>query len=154
MGSGGSWVNGDFHRKFTQGHRCDTLPGMILADRRLALYVAFLFLVPYLPARVTHVDIDSRRDVLAAQAFGDSGPYERITGRGHFAVPVANIRNPPLVDLANPVNLQNGEVEFSADFVAVLPKDATKGNGTLPLENPNRGHSRILSLVAGGGENF
>ncbi len=127
---------------------------MILADRRLALYVAFLFLVPYLPARVTHVDIDSRRDVLAAEAFGDSGPYERITGRVHFAVPVANIRNHAIVDLANAVNLQNGEVEFSADFVAVRPKDATKGNGTLLLENPNRGHSRILSLVDGGDEDL
>src|SRR5258708_29531333 len=127
---------------------------MILADRRLALYVAFLFLVPYLPARVTHVDIDSRRDVLAAEAFGDSGPYERITGRVHFAVPVANILNQPIVDLANAVNLHDGEVEFSADFVAVRPKDATKGNGTLTLENPNRGHSRILSLVDGGDEDL
>ncbi len=64
--------------------------------------------------------------------------YERISGRVYFAVLVANIHNQGIVDLPKAVNLQNGEVEFSADFVAVRPKDATKGNGTLLLENPNR----------------
>ncbi len=127
---------------------------MILVNRRLALCLVFLFVVPYLPARVTHVEITSRIDVLDANPFGESGPYERITGRVYFAVPVANIHNQSIIDLANAVNLQNGEVEFSADFVAVRPKDATKGNGTLFLENPNRGHSRILSLVDGGDEDL
>jgi hypothetical protein len=127
---------------------------MILVSRRLALWLVFLFVVPYLPARVTHVEITSRTDVLDSRPFGESGPYERITGRVYFAVPVANIHNQPIVDLANAVNLQNGGVEFSADFVAVRPKDATKGNGTLLLENPNRGHSRILSLVDGGDEDL
>ena len=42
------------------------------------------------------------------------------------------------------------EVEFSADFIAIRPKDAHKGNGAMLLENPNRGHSRILSLIDGG----
>ncbi len=133
---------------------CAILPGVILVDRRLALYLVFLFLVPYLPARVTHVEIASRTDVLDAQPFGESGQDERITGRVYFAVSVANVQNQVIVDLANAVNLQNGEVEFSADFVAVRPKDATKGNGTLLLENPNRGHSRILSLVDDGDEDL
>jgi hypothetical protein len=69
-------------------------------------------------------------------------------------VAIANIHNQRIVDLSNAVNLQNGEVEFSADFVAVRPKDETKGNGTLLLENPNRGNPRILSLVDGGDENL
>ena len=127
---------------------------MILGNRRLVLCVVFLFIVPSLPARVTHVEITSRTDVLDAQPFGESGPYERITGRVYFAEPVANIHNQSIVDLANAVNLQNGEVEFSADFVAVRPKDATKGNGTLLLENPNRGNPHILSLVDGGDEDL
>ena len=130
------------------------LPGMILVHRRLALSLVFLFVVPYLPARVTRVEIASRADVLDARPFGDSGPYERIAGRVYFAVPVANIHNQPIVDLANAVDLQNGEVEFSDDFVAVRPRDAAKGNGTLLLENPNRGRSRILSLVDGGDEDL
>jgi len=127
---------------------------VILVNRRFVLYLVFLFVVPYLPARVTHVEIRSRTDVLDAKPFGESGPYQRITGRVYFAVSVANKHNKHIVDLANAVNLQNGEVEFSADFVAVRPKDARKGNGTLLLENPNRGHARILSLVDGGDEDL
>ncbi|GAC1515834.1 MAG: alpha/beta hydrolase domain-containing protein [Terriglobales bacterium] len=127
---------------------------MTLLNCRLARCLVFLLAVPYLSARVTHVEIKSRTDVLAARPFGQSGPYERITGRVYFSSPVSNIHNLPIVDLTNAVNMQNGEVEFSSDFVAVQPKDVTKGNGTLLLENPNRGYARILSLVDGGDENL
>jgi len=127
---------------------------MLPVNRRLALFVVFLLVVPSLRARVTHLEITSRADVLEAKPFGECGPYERITGRVYFAVPVANIHNQRIVDLANAVNLQNGEVEFSADFVAVRPKDAKKSNGTVLLENPNRGRPRILSLVDGGDEDL
>jgi hypothetical protein len=133
---------------------CAILRRMIQLHRRLAFCLIFLFVVPNLLARVTRVEIISRTDVLEAKPFGDSGLYERITGRVYFAVAVANIHNQRIVDLSNAVNLQNGEVEFSADFVAVRPKDETKGNGTLLLENPNRGNPRILSLVDGGDENL
>jgi len=127
---------------------------MALIHRRCGFILVFLFLVPGLFGRVTGVEILSRVDVLEAKSFGESGSYERITGRVHFSAPVENIHNRAVVDLENAVNLQNGEVEFSADFVAVRPKDAAKGNGTLLLENPNRGHSRILSLVDGGDEDL
>jgi Alpha/beta hydrolase domain len=127
---------------------------MTWVNRRFTLSIVFLLAVPSLPARVTHVEISSRTDVLEAKSFGNYGPYERITGRVYFAVSVGNIHNQRIVDLANAVNLQNGEVEFSADFIAVRPKDATKGNGTLLLENPNRGRPRILSLVDGGDEDL
>jgi hypothetical protein len=127
---------------------------MTSRTRRIALIFIFLFAVPWLSARVTKIEITSRTDVLDSKSFGDTGAYERITGRVYFSVHVANIHNQPIVDLPNAVNLQHGEVEFSADFVAVRPKDAAKGNGTLLLENPNRGHSRILSLVDGGDEDL
>src|SRR5258708_38736268 len=87
-------------------------------------------------------------------ALGESGGYERITGRVYFTVSTANPHNLAIVDLENAENLKDGEVEFSADFVAVRPKDASKGNGTMLLENPNRGHARILSLVDGGDEDL
>jgi hypothetical protein len=67
---------------------------------------------------------------------------------------VGNAHNKAIVDLENAENLKDGEVEFSADFVAVRPKDSSKGNGTMLLENPNRGHARILSLVDGGDEDL
>ncbi|HTT20190.1 MAG TPA: alpha/beta hydrolase domain-containing protein [Candidatus Sulfotelmatobacter sp.] len=96
------------------------------------------------------MEISSRQDVLNGKAFGDAGPYERINGWIHFSVGVANAHNARIVDLRNAVNLRDGEVEFSANFVALRPKDPHKGNGSMLLENPNRGHSRILALVDGG----
>jgi len=103
-----------------------------------------------LQARVVRVEIKSRTDVLNGKHFGNIGAYERIVGQVYFSLPVANPHNQRIVDLANAVNLKNGEVEFSSDFIAVRPKDAHKGNGSMILEVPNRGHSRILSLVDGG----
>lgn len=111
-------------------------------------------MVPTAFARVTRVEISSRTDVLDGTSFGDGGPYERITGHVYFSVPVSNVHNHPIVDLANAANLQNGEVAFSADFIAVRPKNPAKSNGTLLLENPNRGTPRILSLVDGGDEDL
>ena len=117
--------------------------------RSRLLLILLLLTVP-LYARVSRVEIETRADVLNGKSFGDAGPYERITGRVFFSLPVTNPHNQRIVDLKNAVNLKNGEVEFSADFVAVRPKDVHKGNGSLLLENPNRGHGRILSIVDGG----
>jgi hypothetical protein len=112
-------------------------------------FVLFLLAFP-LHARVTRVEIASRTDVLNGKTFADAGAYERITGRIYFLLPVADPHNQRIVDLANAVNLKNGQVEFSAEFIAVHPKDARKGNGSLLLEVPNRGRPRILTLVDGG----
>ncbi len=103
-----------------------------------------------LQARVTHVEISSRVDVLGGKTFGGAGSYERIAGRVYFSLPVDNLHNAQIVDLKDAVSRRNGEVEFSADFVAVRPKDPGKGNGSMLLEVPNRGRSRIISLVDGG----
>jgi len=108
-----------------------------------------LWVLP-LHARVVRVEIASRTDVINGKPFGDAGAYERITGRVYFSLPVANPRNQRIVDLSHAVNLKSGEVEFSSDFIAVRPKDAHKGNGSMILEVPNRGRGRIVSLVDGG----
>jgi len=63
---------------------------------------------------------------------------------------ISNPHNQRIVDLANAVNVKDGEFEFSADFVALRPKDPHQGNGSLLLENPNRGQAVILALVDGG----
>jgi Alpha/beta hydrolase domain len=106
--------------------------------------------VASLDAKVVRVEVTSRSDVLNGQAFGSAGAYERLVGRVYFSVAVANPHNRRIVDLDKAVNLKDGEVGFSSDFVAVRPKDATKGNGSLLLEVPNRGRARIIGLVDGG----
>ncbi len=128
------------------------LPRMRSRQRLIPLILVLAFLP--LHARVVRVEIASRSDVLGGKQFGDAGAYERITGRVYFSLPVANPHNRRIVDLDKAVNLKNGEVEFSADFIAVLPKDAHKGNGSLLLEVPNRGRGRIIGLVDGGDWNL
>jgi hypothetical protein len=107
-----------------------------------------------LSAKVVRVEVASRTTVLNGKAFGNAGAYERITGRVYFSLPVANAHNLRIVDLSNAVNLKDGEVEFSSDFVAVRPKDVHLGNGSMLLEVPNRGNERILSLVDGGDQDL
>ncbi len=127
---------------------------MRLRPRAVRALLTLLLTVSPLSARVVHVEITSRTDVLGGKPFGDAGAYERITGRVFFSLPIANPQNQRIVDLANAVNLKNGEVEFSSDFVAVQPKDPHKGNGSMLLEVPNRGRARILSLVDGGDQDL
>jgi len=130
----------------------------MLARMRLRVrsFLLLFVLAPFsvLHARVLRVDIASRTPVLNGKDFGKSGAYERITGRVYFSLPIANPHNQRIVDLPNAVNLKNGEVEFSADFIAVRPKDIARGNGSMILEVPNRGNPRILALVDGGDEDL
>jgi len=117
-----------------------------------ALFILFLIIASTrnAGARVIRTEISSRQDVLGGKSFGDAGPYERILGTVYFSLDVNNPHNGAIVDLKNAVNLRNGEVEFAADFMAIRPKDPRRGNGSLLLENPNRGNSRIIALVDGG----
>lgn len=117
---------------------------------RAALFAFLCAAGAWLPARVLRVEVASRADVAGGQAFGPAGAYERVTGKVFFSVAVSNPRNRAIVDLALAENLQNGEVAFAADFVAVRPKDPSRGNGTLVLESPNRGRVRIVGLVDAG----
>lgn len=123
---------------------------MRLPHRLVSSLLFLLVSLTAVDARVLRVEVTSRADVLGGKIFGDAGAYERIAGRVYFAVSVANPHNRRMVDLTNAVNLNHGEVAFSADFVALHPKDPRKGNGSMLLENPNRGRSRIVSLVDGG----
>ena len=115
-----------------------------------SFFLIVFLAVPPLKARVVRFEVASRADVLGGRAFGDAGAFERITGRVFFSLAADNPHNRGIVDLSNAVNLKDGAVEFSSDFIAVRPKDLHKGNGSMILEIPNRGRGRILALVDGG----
>jgi len=123
---------------------------MKTAIRMVSLLVVSLWTVWPANARVTRVEILSRKDVLDGKSFGDAGAYERITGRVYFSVVVTNAHNLRIIDLDKAVNRKGDEVEFSADFTVVRPKNSDKANGSMLLEVPNRGHSRIIAVVDGG----
>src|ERR1700734_2333894 len=116
----------------------------------LGLLLVFIGVSAPLAAHVTRVEIESRTDVLSGKSFGDAGAYERLSGQIFFSVRVDNPHNSGIVDLRNAVNLNHGEVEFSADFVAFRPKDPQRANGSLLLEVPNRGRPHFIALVDGG----
>jgi len=118
--------------------------------RCVCLLAHLLAVVPAVHAAVVRVETSSRTEVLDGKTFGERGAYERIIGRVYFSVAVANPHNSAIVDLGNAANLKNGEVEFSSDFIAIRPKDASKSNGSMILENPNRGRGGIVSIVDGG----
>ncbi len=109
-----------------------------------------IFALPPLNARVVRVEVASREDVSSGKVFGDAGAYERLTGRVFFSIAITNPHNRAIVDLGKAVNLDHGQVEFSADFMALRPKDSGKSNGSLLLEIPNRGRARIVGLIDGG----
>ena len=118
--------------------------------RLLSLLLILGWVGAPLQARVTRIEVESRTDVLHGKSFGAAGPYERLSGQIYYSVRVDNPRNAAIVDLPNAVNLRNGEVEFSANFIAFQPKERAKGNGSLLLEVPNRGGAHIIALVDGG----
>jgi hypothetical protein len=123
---------------------------MRTAVRLLGVLLILGWVSAPLQARVIRIEIESSTDVLHGKVFGDGGPYERLSGTIYYAVRVDNPYNARIVDLRNAVNLRQGQVEFSANFVAYRPKDPNKGNGSLLLDVPNRGRSRIISLIDGG----
>ncbi len=100
-------------------------------------------------ARVVRVEVTRRADVAGGRAFGTVGPYEKIVGRIHCAVRPDDPRHRGVVDLERAPRNAAGEVEFSADFFVLRPKEPTHGNGSLILEIPNRGGKGILALVNG-----
>src|ERR1700746_2939282 len=95
-------------------------------------------------AEVVRVEISSRQDVLGGKAFGTVGAYEKLTGKVYFAVDPNNAHNKIIADLDKAPRNAQGKVEFTADVFIIRPKDASKGNGALIFDIPNRGNKGVL----------
>ena len=115
--------------------------------RALFIVAAISAAVPAIvEAGVTRLQIDRREVVLNGRPFGAAGPYEKLSGKVHFALDPALPQNRGIVDLdLAPQNAQ-GLVEFSADFYLLKPVDPGRGNGRLFYEAGNRGTKRILPV--------
>jgi len=88
--------------------------------------------------------IAERRPFADGQGFGSHGPYERLKGRAHFAVDPAAPAQAGITDLhLAPVDA-DGLVEFSAEFLILIPADPAKGNRRLFHDWGNRGNCRAL----------
>ena len=102
--------------------------------RRLSL--CLLLIVSSAWAAVTGIDVKER---------ADDGGYERIVAKVSFAVSPRLDQNRVIADLDLAPKNSKGEVEFSADLYILRPRDASKRNGTLLVEIPNRGTKGMLN---------
>ena len=93
-----------------------------------------------------HLEITDRRPFAAGQSFGDSGPYERLTGRVHFKTDPTHPAQADVVDLDKAPRDSNGLVHFAADFMILRPADPEKGNRRVFFDYGNRGHKRALQF--------
>ena len=95
-------------------------------------------------AEVTRVSIASRAPVANGQAFGTTGPYEKLAGTIEFALDPSDPHNARIVDLDRAPRDSDGRVHFSADLYVLRPVDHVRGNGVLLFEIANRGRKGLL----------
>ena len=98
-------------------------------------------------AEVVRIEVKSRADVLAGQAFGAAGPYEKLSGTIYFAVDPRNTANQIIADIDKAPKNAAGKVEFSSDFYLIKPKDPAprQRHGALrSVQSRRQGHDRVL----------
>ncbi len=112
--------------------------------RSLSSCLVFLLLFSPLFARVAGFEVTAREDLLGGKPFGLAGPYEKISGRILYAIDPGHPANRRVADIDNAPTNQEGEVEFSADFFLLKPKQIRRGNRAVFFEVSNRGGKALL----------
>ena len=79
-------------------------------------------------------------------SFGDTGAYERLCGRAHFAVDPHAAAQDGVVDLDKARVDDAGLVRFAADFMILKPREIERGNRRVFYDYGNRGHKRALQF--------
>lgn len=104
----------------------------------VSLCLALLAVVPA-QAELVRFEIEKRELVAGGQAFGESGPYEKLTGKAWFEIEPDHPRNRQVFDLERAKLNPGGRVGFSADMVILKPVDLSLGRKTLFFAVNNRG---------------
>jgi hypothetical protein len=95
---------------------------------------------------VIELDVAERRPFADGHEFGGAGPYERLTGRAHFAVDPRAPAQHGITDLDKAPLDARGLVRFVADFMILKPVDMARGNRRLFFDYGNRGNKRALQF--------
>ena len=90
--------------------------------------------------------IADRRPFAGGRAFGDTGAYERLSGRALFRVDPLAPAQADVVDLKLAPRDADGLVHFAADFMILRPADPAQGNRRVFYDYGNRGHKRALQF--------
>jgi alpha/beta hydrolase family protein len=124
---------------------------------RFVLVLLSLLVLPANHSRgeVVALEILHREPYAGGKPFGDTGPYEKITGIVRYAVDPGHKRNRVIVDLGLAPQNAAGKVEFAADFVILAPRDPARGNGAIFYDVNNRGNKlalRFFNFAPGGND--
>jgi len=90
------------------------------------------------------LDVRERSTFAGGERFGDTGGYERLSGRVHFDVDPLAPAQAGIVDLDKAPRDAQGLVRCTADFMLLRPADLARGNRRLFLDYGNRGNKRAL----------
>ena len=101
-------------------------------------------------ARVVELKIDERVPVLEGVHFGDSGPYEKISGTVRFSFDPDNDANRRVTDLSRAPVGESGGVEARANFMVLRPTEPHRTRGIGYLEVSNRGGKASLPYFNNG----
>src|SRR5262245_63155151 len=96
-----------------------------------SLMVAMAFLLATAlesEARVVGLKVENVEPVANGASFGNTGPYERLTGTLRFEGDPRDPLNAVIVNIDKAPKNAKGLVEFSAPFVIIKPKDSSGGN--------------------------
>ena len=88
---------------------------------------------------VERIEIVERSPYADGQSFGNTGPYDLIRARLHYAVDPESSDCQPINDLQLAPRGSDGCVRFAGDLVLLLPADPARANGALLVDVPNRG---------------
>jgi len=83
--------------------------------------------------------------VANGQAFGKTGPYEKLTGTIDFAVDPKEPHNARITDIDRATPAADKRVHFTSDVMVLKPVDPARGNGVLLFEVVNRGNILLLN---------
>jgi hypothetical protein len=97
-------------------------------------------------AQVTRFEVLSSAPAFEGRSFGEVGPYVKITARATIAVDPTDPRNAVIADIERAPRNEQGRVLVTADVVLLRPADATRANGTLLVDVPNRGRKLAPQL--------
>lgn len=93
-----------------------------------------------------YLNISERSRFAEDASFGDTGAYERLAGRVHFAIDPEAPAQSGITDLEFAPRDTDGMVRFAADFFILKPCEQQRGNQRLLFEWCNRGNKLALQF--------
>ena len=90
------------------------------------------------------LELLDRRSFAAGQSFGDSGAYERLTGRAYYTLDPRASAQRSIFDIEHAPVGADGLVHCAGDWSLLRPVDLGRGNRRILFDWGNRGNKRAL----------